>query len=166
MPFLLRGNINTKFWSDAQAKQNLPWLPSGEIIADPILDFKISVGELSLWHIEDDQSNLDRVIAALAATRNHFDHYAYHLIDLTVLEDEGFEPKKTDGETPDNGVNQWHFDIIELTPKKVADLTLTFFHKGVIREKFKGEVKELIDKHKHLFVQKKLNKSMKQLLGL
>ena len=165
MSFVLKGNINTRIWARSEECSNLSWLTSEEVVADLILDFRIFKGELSVWRIEDDRSNLDRVIAALAATRDNPAHYAYTLIDKELLRDKGFNLEPTAGTTLDDKVNTWHFDIVELSTQKAADLANTFFHHHVEQdEKFKDEVTDLVSSYAHLYKSKGMKKWVKSLL--
>jgi hypothetical protein len=47
---------------------------------------RVNEGTLSVWHIEDDRSNLDVVIAALAATRQNVDKFEYGLFDQEIAD--------------------------------------------------------------------------------
>ena len=47
----------------------LPWLAENDLPADPIGDLKTSNNSLSLWHIEEDESNLERVVLGLIVNR-------------------------------------------------------------------------------------------------
>jgi hypothetical protein len=67
MPFILR-TIRKDRWYRIE---DVPWLEEGDIHADPLADLNTKANELSVWLIEDDRSNLNRVVSALAATRTH-----------------------------------------------------------------------------------------------
>jgi len=73
--------INKRKWD----RLNVPWLKPNQIQADPLGDLRINEGALSVWHIEDDESNLDLVIAALVATRQNFDKFEYGLFDQEIV---------------------------------------------------------------------------------
>lgn len=167
MPYLLR-TIRTARWTVAEeAQNNLPWLAPGDLIADPIADFTTKEGKLSLFHVEDDRSNFDRVVAALAANRDRVENFDYALIDWRHLEGAGYKRIHTDGETPDAQVNKWHFDLVELSVQRVADLTRIFFNH---RENFdritRKRVKQLIEDHLEFLSVDKLKDRLKQDLDL
>lgn len=63
MPLILRKIEKGRWNSDPQA---VPWLPPGEVQAQALLDLAPKDNGLSVWLIEEDRSNLDRVVAALA----------------------------------------------------------------------------------------------------
>ncbi len=71
--FLIRLN-NKRTW-DRQTYD--AWLKPGQVPADVFRDFRVANGKLSVWHIEDDRSNLEQVIMALAATRDTFAPFDY-----------------------------------------------------------------------------------------
>ncbi len=62
-------------------KLSVPWLQGQGIQADPLSDLRISDGNLSVWHIKDDMTNLNDVILALAITRSNIDKLEYGLFD-------------------------------------------------------------------------------------
>lgn len=64
MPHFLL-SITKRKWD----KLDVPWLPSHDIQGDPLGALRLNDGTLSVWHIDDDKSNLDIVITALAVTR-------------------------------------------------------------------------------------------------
>jgi len=53
------------------------WLPAGEVPAEAVQDFRADGNELSVWYVEPDRSNLDRVLTAIAANREHFEKIDY-----------------------------------------------------------------------------------------
>ena len=67
MPLFLRIIRKAKWYKNEQ----VPWLPEGELQADTLTDLSTKSNELSVWHIEDDRSNLEQVVTALAAGRDH-----------------------------------------------------------------------------------------------
>lgn len=118
MPFLVRG-IKRRKW-DRQSVY--PWLEKDEIPADPLTDLPTSDNALSVYIVEDDKSNLDRVITALAATRERPDKYDYLLFDERALSIANVKTELTRGNTPDDLVNSWHLDLVELSGSKLLAL--------------------------------------------
>jgi hypothetical protein len=119
--YLLR--IKKRKWD----KLNLPWLEPNQIQADPLGDLNISEGTLSVWHIEDDKSNLDLVIAALAVNRQNFDKFEYGLFDQKIVDSIKLKIQIVPGDTPIDNVNSWHRDLVELTVDKASSLVKAIF---------------------------------------
>lgn len=67
MPFLLRAIRKAKRYKNP----DLSWLGQDELQADAMQDLKTDSNSISVWHIVDDQSNKERIVAALAATRQY-----------------------------------------------------------------------------------------------
>lgn len=137
--FLFR--ITKRKWD----KVEFSWLSNDEIQADPLGDLRVSNGNLSVWHVEDDKSNLDQIIVALAVTRDTFDKFEYALVRQEALEQAGISKVVEPGKTPVTNVNHWHRDLIELTINKVTNLVNIIFNdleKVRVPEK---EVKEKIE---------------------
>ena len=144
MALLLRGNIDNRRWDWAEV--GIPWLPAGEFPAAPLADLKTSLASsLSVWHIEDDRSNLDRVIAALAANRQHPEKFDYILIAEHLLADAGLQAQGTMGSSKDpEANNQWHRDLVELTSSKLVQLARLIYQHAVRDRVLEPRVKELV----------------------
>jgi hypothetical protein len=122
MPFLLHTIRKIKWSYDPDIR----WLQLGELQADALVDIKTTDNALSMWFIEDDRSNLERVIAALAANQDYPANIDYALINLSDIAGNGFKLEKTKGETADIQVNSWHHDIVELSAGRLLQLAQVF----------------------------------------
>lgn len=113
MPFYLRV-INKNRWYRSSPPS---WLPENEIPAQCLADVVPKPEEsLSLWRIDDDRSNLNRVTAAIAAARRNLDKLDYALFPIAIIDLLGLSVAQSPGKTPDNVANTtWHWEIIELT---------------------------------------------------
>ena len=121
MPLLLRAiRKNRWYMSD-----DIPWLPKGEIQADPLGDLATGNNTLSVWQVEDDNSNLKQVIAALASNRDSISNLDYAVFDIDLLADTGIKVKINQGATPYEMANFWHRDLVELTATKLVKLAET-----------------------------------------
>lgn len=116
MPLILRG-IRKGKWN---RNPDLGWLGEDEIQADAFGDLSTSGNKLSVWRIEDDQSNLKRIVAAISATKDRVSNLDYALIVQEYLLENGFRFDQTPGTTPDEGANSWHLDVVELTATKLV----------------------------------------------
>jgi hypothetical protein len=121
------------------------WLPEGDLEADAIQDLKTENNTISLFVIEDNRSNFDRVLAALAANCTNIANFDYALIDLDALKDSGYKFTEDPGETADKDVNKWHLNMIELSLKKLTQLAFTLVNRGEIDRKDKPYVKRCLE---------------------
>ena len=138
MPLLLR-TIRKARW------YQVSWLPESESQADALLDLTTLDNKLSVWHIEDNRSNLNRVVAALAAKRENIVNLDYVLFDLQAILDMNISLHSTKGDVPDDEVsNSWHRDLSDLSAKSIVDIARTLQKNGERVRKHHGEVKELI----------------------
>lgn len=102
-----------------------------QIRKGPLLDLVPDDNTLSVWYIEDDRLNLERVAAALASTRDTFSNFDYALVDEQLLSALNIKVVQTDGITPDQEVNiQWHRDLVELSDANLIALASTIAEKG------------------------------------
>ena len=118
MPFILRKIRKARWYTEG-----ISWLEEGEIHADPLADLYTKDNELSIWLVEDDRSNIDQIVTALAANRTHISNLDYALLDLRLLSSLNIKIKYTIGGTPDENTNAlWHRDLVELSALKVVEL--------------------------------------------
>lgn len=118
MPLVLRTIRKAKWYKH----ENVPWLEEGELQADALGDLATKNNELSVWIIQDDESNLEQVITAMAATCHHLSNFDYALFNLEHLSDLDIRMRRTRGESPDEQANAWHRDLIELSASKIMQL--------------------------------------------
>ena len=127
-------NIGNKHWySDDQPDFN-EWLPDGELVADALKELRTTRGSLSVYRVDPEKENLDRVIAAYACTRNSVNDIDYVLLPLEVIE-AAFDIAETPGKTADDEVNRLHLDIEHLSASKLLLLAHTFqnHHSSMVR---------------------------------
>lgn len=134
MPFVLRGVRQNRWIVDSNDHLEL-WLGTGDFPADPLADLLTDKNKLSVYRIEDNQSNLERVIVALAATRANLSNYDYILLDISVLSRINVKYNFVAGTTPDSEVNTWHIDLIELSASKLFDLAEVVWNERKIGRK-------------------------------
>ena len=118
------------------------WLKRGDLIADVFLELNTCGGKLSVFQIDEDQSNLCRVIAAFSASRENVTDIDYVLVPGKDLRDQ-FNVVKSPGHTPDDIVNELHIDIVGLTPTKLLELVGLFWSN---KDKMKRQKKRRITK--------------------
>jgi len=153
VPKLLRKSENKKWLPPEKAT----WLNEGDIHADPLGDLATKGNTLSLYELEDDQTNLNRVIAAIAATKDNVPHFQYTLIDRYEIESLGIKIKKTKGGTADSVVNDCHYDLIELSGYQIVSLAKMLLLKGTRTQMLKDNVKkEIIESVRQGFLDENL----------
>ena len=101
------------------------WLEGDDVPADALASFITTDNALSLWTIEDDESNLRRVIAALAASRDSIAKLDYALVNESVFDITGVCLSRVKGQSPDGGANGlWHQDLTGLSGKRLVELAV------------------------------------------
>ena len=124
MGFFLRKIRKAKWYKHP----DVLWLGEGELQADALSDLKTEANELSVWFVEADRSNLERVIAALAAEGDHLSNFDYALCAVNDVLSLEIEVTQSPGRSPDQQANEaWHRDLTKLTARALLDLA------GVIR---------------------------------
>ena len=120
-------------------------LEDGDVQADALYDLRTSSNALSVWLIEENLANLNRVVAALAAGRETLDKFDYALIKLKSLDDLGIEVVKAKGVSCDDQANElWHLDLQGLSGAKLVDLAYLIQEQAEFERVQKSAVEILI----------------------
>ena len=125
------------------------WLADRDAPGPPLNDFiPDEQGKLSVWEVERDNSNLSRIVAAIAATRQDISNIDYVLFDSRAVRAAGVGLVTGPGQSPDHAAKQkWHRDLAELSAKRAARLVWRVFHRGTRPPRVsKKEVSELLRK--------------------
>ena len=85
---------------------------------------------LSVFKLDEPDSQTERVVAALALTRDSLANMDLALVPEGVLEGCGIERVVSPADTPDSEVNKWHVDLVELTLAKIALLASAIRSEG------------------------------------
>ena len=142
MPLIFR-EIGNKSWWD-KAHDEFHWLGKDEIVSDVYKGVKSIKGTLSAYWIDDDKTDLVRVVAAIACKRSSLENFDFVLVPENELES-NFEIQRTPGTTADDLVNGLHRDIVHLTAANLLNLVCIFRdHKTSMTRLSKDEVKEAI----------------------
>jgi hypothetical protein len=120
MPLVLRKlNSRTQWDRDAYA----PWVPPDELPADALGELESEENTLSVWHVEDDRSNLGAVLAAVVSTADNLRAVDYAILEVAKVEALGIKLQSTDGDSHDHAANEnWHRDMIQLTASQILSL--------------------------------------------
>jgi hypothetical protein len=104
-------------------EEEFSWLAPEEIPSDPLKDFRTTGNCLSIWIIENADTDLHRIIAALNAKRSEVNICNYILFDPSIYRELGIKEDLTIlGDTPDNEINHCHVDLVELSAQKLISL--------------------------------------------
>lgn len=98
------------------------WPEDSGLSSDALDDMRTTKGNMSVYAIMD-VADRKRVAVALAATRNDISHLDYAIFEGSGLESLGIAVRQTEGDTPDKDVNELHYNLGNLTVKRLAQLT-------------------------------------------
>ena len=125
----------------------VPWLTQDDCQAQVTNCLRTVDNKLSVFVI--DEHRFDRVIAALALTRDNLSFLDLAIADVKVLEDCEIEDQAVPGNTPDLDVNRWHRDLVRLSIGSLTRLARALRQSGSIVRVQKLEViravKESVD---------------------
>jgi hypothetical protein len=142
VPYLLRRSSDKRRW-DTPA-----WLPAGETPAAPFADVVASPGsQLSVWRIEGEgaESNLLRIVAALAATRDHLDRFDYVLLQDADAAAFHVRMEQREERCPDEEASgRWHWNMLQLTASQLNGLVAGAYVANSTGRVLEPDVKELI----------------------
>jgi hypothetical protein len=118
-------------------------LTEGDLQADALADLRTEDNQLSVWQIEDDESNLGRVVTALAAGREYIANFDYALVDANLVDTLQVPINNEPGHTPDSEANQrWHRNLTQLTHRQLFDLADLICRQGRVERIQHHQVKE------------------------
>jgi hypothetical protein len=113
--------------------------------ADALGDLSTSNNTLSVWYVEEDRSNLEQIITALAATHQSLSNFDYALLEVQVLSGLNIPINPSPGNTPDGEANvSWHRDLIELSAQNLLELAQAIMARGEKARVSEREVRRLI----------------------
>lgn len=81
-----------------------PFLKVDDVPADPLADLQTSENLLSVWEVQEDRSNLIRIVRAVAIGGQRIDHTGYILFDSVHLDAAGIGLQKNEGRSDDKGL--------------------------------------------------------------
>lgn len=126
---------------------DLPWLNfEKDVHADLLSDLTTSGNSLSIYEIEEDKSNLDHVIAAIASSRDNLANVDYAVFDGNIIKNLNIQLDPTIGTTPDTEVNNLHRDLKNLTASNLSGLAKEMRKRGQFNRKAPKGVIKLIKK--------------------
>ena len=131
--------ISKKIWFDKKLIAELGGVPS-----DAFMGFRTSSNVLSIYYFDDDIP-LPRVLAALAATRDHLQELDFAEFPDSLLDDHNIKRELVAGETPDTAVNAKHVNLTNLTTDQVCGLVAGIAEKGEVRRLSKSLVRREIE---------------------
>lgn len=140
MPFILR-KVRKNRWYKSEAESALG---KGDVPADPLGDLQTRGNVLSIWRIDDQKSNLDRIACAIAVGADRASNLDYVILDFKYFNKLKLKHEFSRGGTLDSTINDCHIDIQELTGKKLISLTRAFLKHGEVGRKLEKDVLELI----------------------
>lgn len=127
MALLFRKLLNKRHWDERE------WLKPGDVQADSLGSLQTKDNELSIYLLDDSDEQLDRIVAAVALTRDYLSHFDLALAPEDILGKCEVETGETYGDTLDDGVNAWHRDLVSLTSTKLVNLAAAIRNEGDIR---------------------------------
>jgi hypothetical protein len=121
-----------------------PFLATGDVPADSVIDLQTSSNLLSVWEIEPDRSDLSRIVRALALGPQKIDHTGYIVFASDRLGQAEIEIQNNEGMSVDHGINHRHRDLV-LSGKKLVALAEVLLLYGELRTMTRPEVLELVE---------------------
>ena len=136
MSFLLR-TIRKAKWIKIG---DVSYQSADDLPADSLGELKTKSNKLSVYHINDNRSNLERVLTALAARRDSVSHIDYTIFDYEHVAGFDLRIENSPGDTADATVdNSWHRDLIHLSAVQLGTIARTIIA-GAERERVPEKV--------------------------
>lgn len=117
MPLLLRTLRKNKFVRELQPA----WVPADDVQADALKDLESGENQLSFWLLDDELSDLDRLLAGLAANRDQLANIDFAVIPLEMITQLGIRIEENPGDCLDPQMSLLHRDLSQLTARQAAE---------------------------------------------
>ena len=117
--------VKRRPWDRSQRPEHVA---GDDVPADCLTDLRVRDNELSLWHIEDDEKNLNGVVTALASAVHFPAKIDILLFDTSIIQNLSLKLRSTVGKTPRTDINTWHRDLVELSGKKLVEFAIAVFY--------------------------------------
>lgn len=140
MAYLLRKIRKSRWYKTEETA----WLSEDDLQADALGDLVEQANKFSVFTIDENQSNFERVIAALGANTDRPSNIDFALFNEMVIYDLGIKIENVGGELPDEQVNNWHNDLCELSASKVFNLAMTIKAKAKIDRIYPRQIFNLV----------------------
>lgn len=141
MRFVLRKIRKARWYKH----DRVSWLVEGELQADALDDLRTTGNRLSVYLVDDDDTNLERVASALVtANTEYISDFEYAIISYEVFQELDIKTEDSEGETPDGLVNSWHRDLLELTAAKIVALATAIQTRAERRVFLKRRVTQMV----------------------
>ncbi len=127
MTVIFRKLNQKRYWD------NVPWLGQGDTQADATKCLATTDNSLLVFVLDEPDKKLERIVAALASTRDYLTIFDLAMFPEDILKECGIKRNKNQADTPDLEVNGWHENLIELTMSKVALLASAIKRSGQIK---------------------------------
>lgn len=140
MPFLLVLIRKSRWLGTVPPFQGVADAP-----ADCLVDLKTEKNELSSWFVDDQKTNLNRLLTALAANRDSFQNIDYITFDFDLPGRLNLTLRSTPGETADSHANRsWHYDLT-LSARQLVELAVEIHLSGTKGRLLPKEVQRLVE---------------------
>jgi len=153
--YLLRQIKYNRWLFDDEAE----WISRGKAPADIAPDFAAEKNRMSLWIVDDQKRNINRLILALVGNRSNLQHFEHVLFHESILSERGIPSEYTPGDVLDLEIAYIHIDVdvedldglirlakgvwlsptIEIVRTPVAEIVMmayTAFNQGTFRQEF------------------------------
>lgn len=145
------------------------WPEDSGLHSDALCDMRTTKCHLSVYAITD-KIDWQRVAVAFAASRDQIAHVDCIMFEDSDLKSLGIAAQQIKGNTPDNDVNDSHYNLVNLTVKRLAQLTEIVYtgeHKRILQRDIKTLLRDAakndlldITKIRSLKIQKQLLSDM------
>lgn len=125
MSYALRMINKNRWYRDAKS---YPGKGKNDAPSDTLLDLAPKQNELSVWLVDEQYTNLNRLLASLAANRERIDVFDYALFSIEIFEQVGIQVQQTFGDSPDADSNKSHLALLNLTATQLADLAVCIWY--------------------------------------
>ena len=128
MASLLRKIRRTR-WDKQIFASTMPWLPHGDMAADPLGDLATVNGAISVFEVPNPDF-AQYIAAAIAAGGDALSNVDYIVFDSEILDPTSVKIEKAPGDSPAPDINELHRHIAEISAARLLAIARLIFEKG------------------------------------
>jgi hypothetical protein len=141
MPLFVR-NVRQNRWLKNIAE---PYLLQDDVPADVMGDIQTSNSTLSVYEIDDAETNLERAVRAVAAGKDNIAATGYVVFSPDLLGECGIRIEHVPGRSCDSHFNQWHRNLIVPSGLKLVALARAILRHGRSGQILKSRLTALME---------------------
>ena len=115
--------------------------------ADPVGDLGTTDNSLAVWQVLTNDTNLEDIVVAIAATLDYLTNIDVVLVDEQPIRHLGIKVEPTQGRTPLRRATGYHRHLVQLRAQTLLEIAEVIRNQGDFRDFSEKEVRQLLARY-------------------